>query len=111
MDKKLKIGLLIDSINVPYWAYLMIEKINQSNYAKINLVIINGSKPTKNNIITKIKNNRDYFMYKEYTRFENRIYKQTPNAFEIYDLTKIMTNTKQLTVIPKQAKYSDWIEP
>ena len=111
MDKKLKIGLLIDSINVPYWAYLMIEKINQSNYAKINLVIINGSKPTKNNIITKIKNNRDYFMYKAYTRFENRIYKQTPNAFEIYDLTKIMTNTKQLTVIPKQAKYSDWIEP
>ena len=110
MNEKLKVGLLIDSTDVPYWAYLMIEKINQSNYADIDLVIINGSQITKNNIITKIKNNRDYFLYKVYIRFENRIYKQNPDAFEIYDLKKILTDVKELTVIPKQTKYSDWIK-
>ena len=31
MTEKLKIGLMIDSTDVPYWVYLMIEKINQSN--------------------------------------------------------------------------------
>ena len=39
MTEKLKIGLMIDSTDVPYWVYLMIEKINQSNYAKIELLI------------------------------------------------------------------------
>ena len=31
MNEKLKIGLMIDSTNVPYWVYSMIDKITQSN--------------------------------------------------------------------------------
>ena len=57
MNNKLKIGLLIDSAKIPYWAYSMIEKINKSNYAQIDLLIINDVKQIKNNNITKIKNN------------------------------------------------------
>ena len=62
MNKKLKVGLLIDSTYVPYWIYLMIEKINKSNYAEIDLVIINGSQTTKNSIVTKMKNNKNYHL-------------------------------------------------
>ena len=110
MNNKLKIGLLIDSTNIPYWAYSMIEKINQSNYAQINLLIINGNKQIKNNNITKIKNNKNYFLYKIYTKFENKIYKQESNTFETYDLESILLDTNKITVIPKQTKYSDLIE-
>jgi len=110
MNKKLKIGLLIDSTNVPYWVYLMIEKICKSNYAEINLLIINGSQIIKNNNITKIKNNRDYFLYKIYSKFENKICKQNPDAFETYNLKKILTDVKELIIIPKQTEYSDWVK-
>ena len=110
MNNKLKIGLLIDSTNIPYWVYLMIEKINQSNYAQINLLIINGNKQIKNNNITKIKNNKNYFLYKIYTKFENKIYKQESNAFETYDLENILLDTNKITIIPKQTKYSDLIK-
>lgn len=110
MGEKLKIGLLIDTTNVPYWIYLMIEKIIQSNYAEIDLLIINGSEISKNNNITKIKNNRNYFLYKIYTKLENKVYKQEPNAFATYNLKKILTDIKELTIIPKQTKYSDYVE-
>ena len=110
MNNKLKIGLLIDSTNIPYWAYSMIEKINQSNYAQINLLIINGNKQIKNNNITKIKNNKNYFLYKIYTKFENKIYKQESNTFETYDLESILSDTNTITIIPKQTKYSDLIK-
>ena len=110
MNKKLKIGLLIDSTNVPYWIYLMVEKIIQSNYAEINLLIVNGNKISKNNNLTKIKNNKNHFLYKIYTKLENKTYKQEPNAFTIYNLKKILSDVKELIIIPKQTKYSDFVE-
>jgi hypothetical protein len=111
MTEKLKIGLMIDSTDVPYWVYLMIEKINQSNYAKIELLIVNGSKISKNSTLTKIKNNRNYFLYKIYTKLENKIYKPELDVFTTYDLKDKLSKVKEITVIPKQTKYSDWIKP
>ena len=111
MSEKLKIGLMLDSTNVPHWVHLMVEKINQSNYAKIELVIINGSKISKNTILSKIKNNRNYFLYKIYTKFENKIYTPKLDSFKTYDLKNELINVKKFTVIPKQTKYSDWIKP
>ena len=110
MNEKLKIGLMIDSTNVPYWVYSMIDKITQSNYAKIELVIINGNHIPKNSFYSKMKNNRDYFLYKFYTKLENKMYKPESDVFGICDLTNELLNTKKITVIPKQTKYSDWIE-
>lgn len=111
MTEKLKIGLMIDSTDVPYWVYLMIEKINQSNYAKIELLIVNGSEISKNSTLTKIKNNRNYFLYKIYTKLENKIYKPELDVFTTYDLKDKLSKVKEITVIPKQTKYSDWIKP
>ncbi len=77
---------MIDSTNVPYWVYSMIDKITQSNYAKIELVIINGNQIPKNSFYSKMKNNRDYFLYKIYTKLENKMYKPESDVFGICDL-------------------------
>jgi len=44
---KLKIGLLMDSFDVPYWIYKMIEKIQDSTHSQISLIIMNETKTTK----------------------------------------------------------------
>jgi len=111
MTEKLKIGLMVDSTKVPYWVYTMIEKINQTSYAKIGLVIVNGSEIPKNGSLSKIKNNKNYFLYKIYTKLENKIYKPELDVFTTYNLKNKLSNMKELTVIPKQTKYSDWIKP
>ena len=44
MKKKIKLGILLNSYLVPFWSYKMIEEINNSSYAEINLIVKNDSK-------------------------------------------------------------------
>ena len=81
--QKLKVGLLMDSFDIPYWTYKMIEKIKHSTHSQISLIILNQTKITKNNTSSKIKNNRDYFLYKLYTKLENRTYHPNIDAFQM----------------------------
>ena len=106
---KLKIGLLMDSFDVPYWIYKMIEKIQDSTHSQISLIIMNETKTTKNNPILKVKNNRDYFLYKIYTRLENKTYHPDIDAFQIKNAADLLENIEKISVMPKLTKYSDWI--
>ena len=106
---KLKIGLLMDSFDVPYWIYKMIEKIQDSTHSQISLIIMNKTETTKNNPILKVKNNRDYFLYKIYTRLENKTYHPDIDAFQIKNTAELLENIEKIGVMPKLTKYSDWI--
>ena len=106
---KLKVGLLMDSFDVPYWTYKMIEEIQHSTYSQISLIILNQTKITKNSAAAKIKNNRDYFLYKIYTKLENKTYHPDIDAFQIKNTAKLLENIDQISVLPKLTKYSDWI--
>lgn len=49
MEKnKLKIGILLDDINIPAWSYKMINDIAESDYADIGLVIIDDVRKNTN---------------------------------------------------------------
>ena len=89
---KLKIGLLMDSFDVPYWTYKMIEKIQDSTHSQISLIIMNETGTTKNNPILKVKNNRDYFLYKIYTRLENKTYHPDIDGFQIKNTAELLEN-------------------
>ena len=106
---KLKVGLLMDSFDVPYWTYKMIEEIQHSTYSQISLIILNQTKITKSSASAKIKNNRNYFLYKIYTKLENKTYHPDIDAFQIKNTAKILENIDQISVLPKLTKYSDWI--
>ncbi len=45
MKEKLRVGLLLDDVIVPAWAYRMVEIIHQSHYASIVLLVVNDSQP------------------------------------------------------------------
>jgi len=99
----------MDSFDVPYWTYKMIEKIQNSTHSEISLIIMNQTETIKNNPLLKMKNNRDYFLYKIYTRLENKIYQPNIDALQIKNTAELLKNIKQISVIPKLTKYSDWI--
>ncbi len=44
MNRKLKIGIIINSVQLPAWIYRVIEKIACSDFSEINLVIFNTGK-------------------------------------------------------------------
>ena len=59
--EKLKIGLLLDDTNVDAWIFKLVEDLKNSNYAEINLIVLNGNtkKPHENkSLISKLVNNK-----------------------------------------------------
>jgi len=54
VQKKLRVGLLMDSMTVPVWVWEMLDRIHGSDYAQIELVVMNGSKDASTSIFKKI---------------------------------------------------------
>ena len=84
--RKLRIGLLLDSLSVPAWIYFMLENIKKSNFAEINLVILNKNEKTR--IITP-----NFF-----EKFENKRFVPTPISFEMKNAEELVANIPTLNV-------------
>lgn len=108
--RKLRVGLLIDSFYLPAWTYCMLERIQRSNYAEIVLLVLNDAPQEERDLFRKIKENWKTLFYFLYRKLEDRLFKPTPDAFEIKDVEKLLGNVQILKVKPRQKKFSDWIE-
>lgn len=109
MNRKLKIGLLVDSDNIPNWAYKMLEILNSSDYAEISLVIKNGS--TSNNKKSKFRTIyelRKKLVWILYNKIDSKLFKVTPDAFKSKKV-KELVSCDEIVVVPKQKKFSDYI--
>jgi hypothetical protein len=112
MPEKLKIGILLDSEVVPAWAFSVLEKIRHSDYAEITLVVANGSfsSSRKQSYFGRACKNWQKFLYKIYIELENRLFKHRPDAFEAKDLSELLKNVPQISVMPRQTAYTDYFE-
>jgi len=106
--KKLRLGLLVDSFEVPAWIYLMFQKIQNSDYAEINLIVLNGISNEKKGILSRIKQDRKYLLYRIYKKFNDKFFYSNPDPFEIKNIYQFLGNVSTIKIIPKQTKYSDW---
>ena len=52
--KKLRIGLLMDSMTVPVWVSEMLDRIHGSDYAQVELVVLNGAKADSLSVFQKL---------------------------------------------------------
>src|SRR5215510_12063621 len=107
---KLRVGLLMDSFELPYWAYVMLEKIEQLDCAKIDLIILNDSQIPKVYLLSKIKNNWEHLLFILHNKAESRIFRSEHDAFKATDTTNLLGNIPIIRVKPKKTKYSDMIE-
>jgi len=80
--KKLRLGLLLDSYEVPSWIYLMLKKIQNSDYAEINLIVLNSISNKKKGIFSLIKQDRKHLLYRIYKKFNDDFFNSNPNPFE-----------------------------
>ena len=107
MNKKIRIGLLMDSFNVPAWVFVMLKRILKSDFLTIELIVLNEKE--KDNIISvseKIKR----ILYSTYMYLENKIVKSIPDAFEIKNVESLLNNIPVLKVTPIQKEFFDYFE-
>ena len=107
--KKLRIGIMLDSYCLEGWDYNMLEAITRSEYASIELVILNESRDEKKSYRDKILSNRNKLFYSAYTKLEDRISQPTP-AFTPIDAKNLLKNGTVIGIKPKMDKNSDWFQ-
>jgi hypothetical protein len=107
MKDKLKIGVLIDSKLIPFWAFEMLEKIYQGQYASIVLFILNNSKkefPLSHRSIRYPK----FILWELYRKFDLKFSKHNLNASELTSITNLPA-VDILTIKPeKKSSYEDF---
>lgn len=109
MKQKLRIGLLVDSLTISNWSYRMIEKIVESNYSEVVLVVRRVSKQkTKRSLVEKISDSSSNFLYNRYLKFENKFFNVSPNAFSQKNLNDLFS-IDIIDVEPIETKFSDKI--
>lgn len=108
--KKISIGLLMDSFDVPNWTYLLLKKIEELNCAEIKLIVLNDAPKIKKSRLHFIITHWQYLLYMAYMKLEDMLIKLNPNAFESKDARHILSNVPVIKVRPRQIKYFDWIE-
>jgi hypothetical protein len=96
MEKLLKVGLILDSLQVPAWVYLMLEKIEQGEDARISLLILTGpgSTPTPKK--------KEPLIYQLYLKAESKLSKPVPDALGKRGVQSLTANLPILSWQPFQ---------
>ena len=111
--KKLRVGIMLKNYEVPEWTNLMLKEIITSDYAEIDLVILDNSiekRDNKNkNILEKFFQNRNNLFYFGYRMFEKIKHLKKYFLFEIKNCKDLLCDSDEISVIPIQKKFSDTI--
>lgn len=108
MDKKkLRIGILLESYDLPSWVKDVIEYINISNHSEIVLVILKDNQLAEETSTDNSANKRNEFIYSMYYKWDKNRFKPSPDAFKIISL-KDYFNCPRLTVTTESINAKDY---
>ena len=105
--KKIKIGLLVDSLKQPIWVYEMLDRVVREGYGEITLVVKNELKKENKSLLKRLIDGRNNLFFIFYNRIDKKIFKPTRNPFKTVDIQKLVEKTDFLNVIPKKTKWTD----
>ena len=98
--KVLKVGLMINSYNLFLWEYILINKLINSHYASIDLVVINKSHKVNRTFSEKVRERWNFLIFNFYNIFDQYFFKVEKNAFELKDASLILSDISTIDVKP-----------
>jgi hypothetical protein len=102
MARKLKVVLVVDSLEIPYWLCESIKRIHRSNYAEIGSVfqIRRLEKETLSSF--RWRGKVRHLLFRAYSSLEEWVLWKLPNPLKKEDLRKILSDTPIAEVV------ADW---
>jgi len=95
--KMIKIGLMVNSDEIPLWANLMIEEILKLNFVKISVIFKdNSKKDSKKRLNGKLK---EKILYNWYLSYERKRFRPIKNL-NINEKIKKLKNIEEIEVFP-----------
>lgn len=114
--QKLRVGLLLDDLEVSAWSARMFEEIMVSDCAEICLVVINGAKPevVQKGLVEKVTSNigrlGSVLTFKSMDLLYRRVVDKQPglaDAQRTVNVQTLLSEVPRLTVMPRQSQWSD----
>ena len=109
-NKKIRVGVMLDDYHPAAWHYIILDSIAKSEYASVELVILNKGRNEETPYPDNIREERKKLLYTTYTELENWILHREPDAFARIDAQSLLQNVPALEIHPAMNTYSDWFE-
>jgi hypothetical protein len=114
-NKVLRIGIMLDAMEVPAWVHKILLDIGNAPFLKLELIILNTPTqphPSAATVVEKLASKLKSFhkagLYYRYASHDYRRYKADKDAFAPVDISNSFANTATLRVKPIQKKFTDW---
>jgi hypothetical protein len=107
---KFRLGILLDSYQIPAWIYRSIERVINLNSVEFSLIIFNENTHVqfKN---SKILNNTRTIVYKIFNTLDEKIFNQVQNSLEIMNAKKLLSGVPVIKVKPINKEGNNYIKP
>ncbi len=107
----LRVALMIDSYIQPRWRHKIVAEILASPVAALVLIIMNGDTETKAHTATQkigyILRQRRHFLYKLYTRLDDKLFGKPGDPFENLSIEPLLAGVPVMNVKPIKKKFTD----
>lgn len=108
--RKLRVGLLLDSLTLRAWQYEMLRQIGESDYADVALVVLKGNPGEKPGPLkSRLWSYSSSMLYRMYKTLEACRPVGDPDSFLIKDGHDLLKEAPTLTVLARMGRYSDWL--
>ena len=99
MASRLRVGLLVDSQQIPSWQYTMLERLQNSHYAEVALIVTCRFSPgPRRSFFTRVATNERRFLYVLQSRLDAKLRPPNPDPFSPKDLSGLFSSTARLSV-------------
>lgn len=105
----LRVGLLIDSLRQPTWVRTIVEDIQRSGFARVELIVENDDvdRPERG-ALRRVLKNRRRLAYVLYTRLDERLFRKQPDAFTEGSIEDLLVDVPRRRVTPVKKRFSDY---
>ena len=108
----LRVGVMLNSHVVPNWMHRTLSQIQASDYARIELVVFNGSESAEMPVVGWKARIGDIYkrgIFNRYVTWDQNHYRlpDDQDAFHPADASELLTSAEFLTVSPIRRKFTD----
>lgn len=106
---KLRVGVLLESFQMPAWYFTMLKCIHDSDYASLSLVVLKESARQPLGFLNKFVSQFDHLLYHLYTRLDQRLFPVSPNAFAPINAEDLFKDVPVVKVRVRETRFCDYV--
>jgi hypothetical protein len=106
--ERLRVGLLVDTLQLPAWTRQIIADIEASDYARIVLVVVKQKPPRpRMPVRRRLWMHRSRLAYLAYRWIDGRLFRPAHDAFARADASPLLAHAERLPVRVRETRFCD----